>query len=97
MVVACEDRDTGAGLPVPYPDGLIITCCNNPGGLMMELYCADVVQVAKKGEEATAQLVVPYLNLIVITCIQQHRLYHKTRIKFCDHEHNFQWDRQAWI
>jgi hypothetical protein len=24
-------------------------------------------------------------------------LYHKTRIKFCDHEHNFQWDRQAWI
>ncbi len=57
---------------------------------MMELYCTDVVQVAKKGEEATPQLVVPYLNLIVITCIQQHRLYHKTRIKFCGHEHNFQ-------
>jgi len=41
---------------------------------MMELYCADVVQVAKKGEEATPQLVVPYLNLIVITSRDEQRL-----------------------
>jgi hypothetical protein len=46
----------------------------------MELHCTDVVQVTKKCEEATPQLVVPYLNLVVIPCILQHTLCLKNHL-----------------
>ena len=33
----------------------------------MELYGADVVQVAEEGKEASAEFVVPYFDFVVVT------------------------------
>jgi len=38
------------------------------GYLLVELHCANVVQVAQEGEEAAPHLVVPHLDLVVIAC-----------------------------
>ena len=59
VVVSGEYRDAGAALPVPDPDGLVITGADDPGVLLVELDRADVVQVAQEGEQAAPQLVVP--------------------------------------
>mmetsp|Transcript_40883 Transcript_40883/g.108058 ORF Transcript_40883/g.108058 Transcript_40883/m.108058 type:complete len:603 (-) Transcript_40883:232-2040(-) len=66
VVVAGEDGDAGARLPVPNPDRLVVRRRHHPWVLSVELHCADVVEVAEEGEEAAAQLVVPHLDLVVI-------------------------------
>jgi hypothetical protein len=47
--------------------------------LVMELDCADVVKVAMEREEAAVRLVVPHLDLVIITCNA------KQRAKALDH------------
>lgn len=59
----CQDADASPTLPVPYPDGLIVTGRNHPGVLLMELHCTDVVQMAKQREEASSKLVIPHLHV----------------------------------
>mmetsp|Transcript_35164 Transcript_35164/g.101267 ORF Transcript_35164/g.101267 Transcript_35164/m.101267 type:complete len:220 (-) Transcript_35164:378-1037(-) len=46
VVVTREHRDARARLPVPNPDGLVVRCAENPRVLVVELHCADVVEVA---------------------------------------------------
>jgi hypothetical protein len=69
MVMPSEHSHTGARLPVPDPDSLVITGTYNPWVLMMELHSTNVVKVPMKREEAAMCLVIPYLNLVIITCI----------------------------
>lgn len=66
MIVACEDRNTSARLPIPDPNGLVITSTHYPRVLLMELHRTDIIQMPQKGEQASSQLVIPHFNLVVI-------------------------------
>jgi len=56
-------------LPVPDADGLVVAGADNPGVLVVELDDADVVEVSEESEEAHVELVVSYLNLVIIPCV----------------------------
>jgi len=59
VVVAGEDRETGAVLEVPKAEGLIVGRRQDPGilrGIGMELDGSDVIQMAQEGEEASSEL-----------------------------------------
>ena len=58
----CQHADTCPALPVPDPDGLVITRGDHPGVFLVELHCPDVVQVPKEGEQTSSELVVPDLR-----------------------------------
>jgi hypothetical protein len=69
MVMPSQHSHTGARLPVPDPDSLVITGTYNPWAFVMELHSTNVVKVPMEREEAAVGLVIPYLNLVIITCI----------------------------
>lgn len=58
----CQHADTCPALPVPDPDGLVITGGDHPGVFLVELHCPDVVQVPKEGEQTSSELVIPDLR-----------------------------------
>ena len=62
VVVPGEHADAVARLPVPDADGLVIRRADNPRRLLVEVRCANVVQVASQGEDAASHLVVPHLS-----------------------------------
>jgi hypothetical protein len=43
---------------------------------MMEFHSPNVVQVPKQGEDASPQLVVPHLDLVIVTARNKQRLRH---------------------
>lgn len=45
MVVACHGAKQGAVLPVPYPNGLVVTGTDDPRKLVVEEDGADIVEV----------------------------------------------------
>ena len=67
VVVARHGAQQGAVLPVPYPDGLVVAGADDPGELVVEEDGADIVEMAVQSEEATAGLVRPDLDLVVVT------------------------------
>ena len=67
MVVACEHCNTTSGLPIPDADRLIIGGTQDPRIFIMKLHRSDVIQMAQQGEDTPPQLVVPDLDLVVIT------------------------------
>jgi hypothetical protein len=69
MVMPSQHSHTGARLPVPDPDSLVITGTYNPWVFVMELHSTNVVKVPMECEEAAVGLVIPYLNIVIITCI----------------------------
>lgn len=74
VVVSREDGDAVAGLPVPYPDGLIVGRREDPGILVVEHGGSDVVEVSHQVEEAPLELVVPHLDLVVVAARDEERL-----------------------
>jgi hypothetical protein len=58
-----------ARLPVPDPDRLVIAGTHDPRVLVVELHGTDVVEVASKREQAAVRLVIPHLDLVIVTCI----------------------------
>jgi len=68
VVVASQNGDASARLPVPDANGLVVAGADNPGILVVELHGADVVEVAQEGEEAAVELVVPHLDFVIVTC-----------------------------
>ncbi|MFS7952076.1 hypothetical protein Hanom_Chr07g00602691 [Helianthus anomalus] len=69
MVVSSQNRYTGTRLPIPYPNSLIITSTNNPGVLMVKLNRPNIIKVAKQREQTPVQLVIPYFNFVIISCM----------------------------
>mmetsp|Transcript_11249 Transcript_11249/g.32344 ORF Transcript_11249/g.32344 Transcript_11249/m.32344 type:complete len:424 (-) Transcript_11249:228-1499(-) len=77
VVVSRQDAEACATLEVPQPQGLIIGRTEDPwelGRVGMELDGADVIQVAQQCEEAASELVIPDLDLVVITSGHDERL-----------------------
>ena len=62
VVVAGEDGDAVAALPVPDADGLVVGGREDPGVLVVEHGGPDVVEVAHQVEQAPLLLVVPHLE-----------------------------------
>jgi len=67
VIMPCQHRHAGARLPVPDTDCLVIASTDDPWMLVVELDCADVVKVAMESEEAAVRLVVPHLDLVIVT------------------------------
>lgn len=67
MIVAGEHGDAGARLPVPDADRLVVGAAQDPRVLVMELGRAHIVQVAEQGEDATTLLVIPHLDLEIVS------------------------------
>ena len=67
VVVAGEDGDARALLPVPDADRLVVRRRHDPRVLHVELHGADVVEVAEQRKQAAPQLVVPYFDFVVVT------------------------------
>merc|ERR1719348_2118318 len=74
VVVAREYGDAVPALPVPDAHSLVVRGGEDPGVLVVEEGGADVVQVAQQGEDAPALLVVPHLDLVVVTPAHEQRL-----------------------
>lgn len=74
MVVACENANASARLPVPDTNGLIVRGTQHPRIFVMENSCANVVQVPKQREDASLLLIVPYFNLEVVATGYEKRL-----------------------
>ena len=74
VVVSGEGRDALARLPVPDADDLVVGGAEDPGELVVELDGADVIEMAEKGEKTTTQLVVPHLDLVIVTSRNEERL-----------------------
>ena len=74
VVVSGEDGDTTPGLPVPDTDGLIVGTTNDPWILVVEKHCAHIIQVSSESELASTSLVVPHLDLVVVSCRHKQRL-----------------------
>lgn len=66
MVMPGQHRNAGLRLLVLSPHGLI--CSNNPWVLVNESNSADVIKMSKKCEQAPVGLIIPHLNLVVISC-----------------------------
>lgn len=66
VVVASEDANAGAALPVPDADGLVVRGAQDPWILVVEECCADVIQVPQQSEDAAFLLVIPHLDLVVV-------------------------------
>ena len=47
----CQHRYAGPRLPVPDANGLVIAGTHDPGVLLVELHCPDVVQVPQQREK----------------------------------------------
>jgi hypothetical protein len=62
VVVPSENANDSPCLPVPDPNGLVVRAAEDPRVLVVEHRCADVVEVAKQGEQAPPLLVVPQLR-----------------------------------
>lgn len=72
MIVSRQDRETSATGIVPETERLIVRRGEQPGKLSgMELYSANVIQMAEQRKEAAAQLVVPDLDLVVVSAGHQ--------------------------
>ena len=67
MVMASEHANARPALPIPDAQGLVVRRTHNPWLFPVELDRADVVQVPQQGEQAAAQLVVPNLDLVVVS------------------------------
>ena len=74
VVVAGQNGDTGARLPVPDSDGLVIGCADDPRVLVVEVGGSNVVQMTEQREDAALQLVVPHLDLVVVAAGHEERL-----------------------
>lgn len=68
VIVTSQNGDACARLPVPDADGLVVAGADNPWVLVVELDGADVIKVSEESEEAPVELVVPDLNLVIVTC-----------------------------
>ncbi len=64
---AWESHTKGAVLPVPYPDGLVVTGTNDPGELVVEENGSNVIQVPIQREQTPPGLQGPDLDLVVVT------------------------------
>jgi len=62
VVVPSENANDSPCLPVPDPNGLVVRAAEDPRVLVVEHRCADIVEVAKQGEQAPPLLVVPQLR-----------------------------------
>ena len=70
VVVSRENTQTTPLVKIPQPQGLFVRGTEDPGklrGVGMELDRANVVQMAQEVEEAAAGLVVPDLDLVVVS------------------------------
>jgi hypothetical protein len=67
VIVPSKNRDAVSGLPVPNTDGLVIGSRDDPRMLMVEVHSANVIDVPKEVEQATPLLVVPDLDLVIIS------------------------------
>jgi len=74
VVMSSKDADACARLPVPDPHCLIIRGGNNPGICGVEEHSADIVKVPGECEQTLSLLVVPHLDLVVITTGNKQRL-----------------------
>lgn len=74
MVVTSESHKALARLPIPNPDHLVIRGRENPRSLSVELNSTDVVEMAKEGEHTASALVVPHLDLVVISTTHEQGL-----------------------
>ena len=72
--VTSEDGNALSRLPVPNADRMIVRSGDNPGIFAVKLDRPNVVQVIAQSEQATALLIVPNLDLIVITTRHEQRL-----------------------
>jgi len=68
VIVTGQNGDARARLPVPDADGLVVAGADNPWVLVVELDGADVIKVSEESEEAPMELVVPHLDLVIVTC-----------------------------
>lgn len=74
VIVARQDGDTSAGLPVPYAHRLIITGAHNPRVLVMELNSANVIEVSEKSKNTPVLLIVPNFDFVIVPCRKKERL-----------------------
>ena len=64
--VTGEDGETGAGLPVPYAEGLVVRGREDPWELVVKKDGANVVEVSVEGKETFLEFPVPYFNFVVV-------------------------------
>lgn len=67
VIVPGQNTDARSRLPIPNPDRLIIGRTQDPRILMMEHRRADVIQMPQQREDAPPLLVVPHLDLEVVS------------------------------
>jgi len=74
VVMSGEDGDTVSRLPVPDTDGLIVGTTKDPWIFVVKVNGANVIQVSCESELTTTRLVVPDLDLVVVSCRHEQRL-----------------------
>lgn len=72
--MASKDGNHASSLPIPDTDGLIITRGADPGKFTVELDSTNVVKMTIESELALLSLIVPDLNLMIVTTRNEHRL-----------------------
>lgn len=69
MVVARQDAKATPLVKIPQPQRLIVARGQYPGklrGIGMEFHRPDVIQVPQQREEASPELVIPHLDLVIV-------------------------------
>jgi hypothetical protein len=70
VIVTGQDTQARSLVKVPETKGLIVTSRQDPRKLRrvgMKLDGANIIQMTQEGKETTAQFVIPYFDLVVIT------------------------------
>lgn len=74
MGVPRNESDAITGLPVPYPNSLIIGARQDPWIFVVKEDSPNVVQVPGEGEKALPRFVIPDPDLVVVTSRNEERL-----------------------
>jgi hypothetical protein len=72
--VTSQDSYNASILPVPYAYGLIIWAWTDPRQILVEFYCPNIIQVSCQSKETLFCLIVPHLNLMIITSTDEEGL-----------------------
>ena len=73
VVMAGEDADALARLPVPNANRLVIAGRKNPRLLVMKLTGANVIEMSRKREQTLAQLVIVKFEFVVVATRTEER------------------------
>lgn len=74
VLVASQDGDYVAILPVPDPDCLVIRCREDPGQVVVELNSPNVIKMPSQHEKTLLHLVVPHSHFVIVSSTHEQRL-----------------------